>query len=166
MSFFHVIKWCFGVILLLSIAWKIAIPPENPGDLEESLVGFFERNHFSVAVSEQMVNHLPLMQANAVSCHLQIASLTPDGSNLNLIEALFGDNDRLFVVFRGQVYAQQPISWTVLSYLWSRVLRELGFIRHISPVIAVAANSSCDAERLPWNELADVRLGRGAWSAA
>jgi hypothetical protein len=154
MSFSHGIKWCFGVILLLSITWKIAIPPENPSDLEESLVGFFERNHFSVTVSDRIVNHSRLIQANAESCHLRIASLTPDGSNLNLIEALFGD--RLFVVFRGQVYEQQPISWTVLSYLWSRVFRELGFIRHISPVIAVAANSSCDAERLPWNELAAI----------
>ena len=37
--------------------------------------------------------------------------------------------------------------WTVLNWLWSRFLRELGLIRHITPVINVAANSSCNAER-------------------
>jgi hypothetical protein len=26
-------------------------------------------------------------------------------------------------------------------------------IRHIAPVITVAVNSSCNAERLPWGEL-------------
>ncbi|MCA1453152.1 hypothetical protein I6F35_07945 [Bradyrhizobium sp. BRP22] len=42
---------------------------------------------------------------------------------------------------------------TVLDYLWTRFLRELGLVRHISPVISVAESSSCDAERLPWGEL-------------
>jgi hypothetical protein len=28
--------------------------------------------------------------------------------------------------------------------------------KHITPVIAVAANSSCDAERLPWDELRET----------
>jgi hypothetical protein len=156
MSFSHVFKLSIGITLLLSIAWKIAIRPENSSDLEESLVRFFKRHHFNVVVSEQIVNHLPIIEVDAVSCHLQIASLTPDGSNLDLIQALVGDKDRLFVVFRGRVYTQQPILWTVLSYLWSRGLRELGVIGHISPVIAVKANSSCDAERLPWSELGDV----------
>jgi hypothetical protein len=156
MSYSHVFNWFVGIILLLSIAWKIAIPPENPSDLEESLIKFFKRNHFNVTVSEQLVNHLPIMQATTASCHLQIASLAPDGSNLDLIRALLGDPNRMFIVFRGQVYMQQPISWTVLSYLWSMVLQELGLIRHISPVIAVVANSSCDAEQLPWNELDEV----------
>jgi hypothetical protein len=148
-----VFRWCVGIILLVSIAWKIAIPTEDPSDLKGSVVRFFERNHFDVAVSERMVNHIPVIQANTSSCHLQIARLTPDGSNQDLIRTLLGDSDNLFVVYRGQVYAQQPISWTVLSYLWSRVLRELGLIKQISPVIAVAANSSCDVERIPWSEL-------------
>jgi hypothetical protein len=156
MSFSHVFKLSIGIILLLSIAWKIAIRPENADDLEKSLVRFFKGHHFNVVVSEQIVNHTPIIQVDAISCHLQIASLTPDGSNLDLIQALVGDGDRLFVVFRGRVYTQQPILWTVLSYLGSRSLRELGFIGHISPVIAVKANSSCDAEGLPWSELGDV----------
>ena len=140
-------------ILLLSIAWKIAVPPDDPSDLNNALVDFLERNHFSVVVTERIVNYTPIIQANAASCRLQIARLTSDGSNQDLIRSLAGDTDRLFVVFRGRVYIKQPISRTVLNYLWSRFRRELGLINHVTPVIAVAANASCDAERLPWGEL-------------
>jgi hypothetical protein len=51
------------------------------------------------------------------------------------------------------VYTHQPVFWTVLDYLWSRFLRELRLTRNVSPVISVAENSSCNAERLPWGEL-------------
>lgn len=153
MSSSSVFKLFIAIILLLSIAWKIAIPPESQNELKKSLISFFERNHFKVAVTEQMVNYLPIIQANTVSCHLQIARLTPDGSNGDLIRSLLTPRDSLFVVFRGRVYAQQPVLWTVSYYFLSRFLRELGLIRNITPVIAVATNSSCDVERLPWSEL-------------
>ena len=149
-------KWSIAFILLVAVAWKIAIPPDDENDLGGRLVEFFERHHFDVVVSDKIVNYMPIIEANAASCQLRIARLTPDGSNRILIQSLAAGTDRLFVVFRGRVYTQQPILWTVVNYFWSRFLRELGLIRHITPVIAVAANSSCNAERLPWDELRGV----------
>jgi hypothetical protein len=147
-------KWSFVVVTLLSLVWKTVIPTDTPKDLRNELVEFFQRNHFDVAVTESVLNDMPIMTANTAACHLQIARVPPDGSYRDLIRSLgTGTTDRIFIVFRGRVYTQQPISWTVLAYLWSRFLRELGFIRHITPVIAVVANSSCEAERLPWSEL-------------
>ena len=143
-------------VLLLTIGWKIAIQPDDQNYLKEDLIKFFERNHFNVVVTDEVVNFTPIIRATTASCHLQIARLTPDGSNRDLIRHLATGTDRSFVVFRGTVYAQQPLSWTILNYLWSRFLRELGLVRHITPVIAVAANSSCNAERLPWGELQGV----------
>jgi len=140
-------------MLLVAIGWKIAIQPDDPNYLKEDLIKFLERNHFSVVVTDEMVNYTPIIRATTASCHLQIGRLTPDGSNRDLIRHIAAGTDRSFVVFRGTVYAQQPVLWTVLDYLWSRFLRELGLIRHITPVINVAANSSCNAERLPWGEL-------------
>ena len=142
-----------AAVLLLSIGWKIAIQPDNPNYLKDDLIKFFERNHFNVVVTDEILNYTPIIRATTASCYLQIARFTPDGSNRDLIRHLAAGTDRSFVVFRGTVYAQQPILWTVLNYLWSRFLRELGLIRQITPVIAVAANFSCDAERLPWGEL-------------
>ena len=140
-------------MLLVALGWKIAIQPDDPNYLKEDLIKFLERNHFSVVVTDEVVNDTPIIRATTASCHLQIGRLTPDGSNRNLIRHIAAGTDRSFVVFRGTVYAQQPVLLTVLDYLWSRFLRELGLIRHIAPVINVAANSSCNAERLPWGEL-------------
>ena len=147
------LKWCFVLILLLSVAWKIAIPPDNPNDLKDALVEFLDRNHFTTVLTDEIINDTPIIQATSASCHLQIAKLTPDGSNRDLIQHFAKGADHHFVVFRGAVYKQQPTYLTVIAYLWSRFLRELGLIKHVTPVIAVAANSACEAERLPWGEL-------------
>jgi hypothetical protein len=146
-------RWSIAVVLLLNIGWKIAIPPDNPSYLKEDLIKFLERNHFHVVVTDEIVNDTPVIRATGSSCQLQVARLTPDGSNANLIGHLTAGADRSFVVFRGAVYARQPIFWTVLDYLGSRFLRELGLIRNISAVIRVAEKSSCSAESLPWSEL-------------
>ena len=146
-------RWSIAAVLLLTIGWKIAIQPENQNYVKEDLIKFFERHHFNVVVTDEIMNYTPIIRATTASCHLQIARLTPDGSNRDLIRHIAAGTDRSFVVFRGAVYAQQPVLLTVLNYLWSRFLRELGLIRHIAPVITVAVNSSCNAERLPWGEL-------------
>ena len=154
-------RWSIAGVLLLTIGWKIAIHPDDPNYLKEDLIKFFERNHFNVVATDEMVNDTPIIRATTASCQLQVARLTPDGSNRDLIRHLAAGTDRSFVVFRGTVYTQQPILWTVLDSLWSRFIRELGLIRHITPVIAVAVNSSCNAERLPWDELQGLQ-GRPA----
>jgi len=143
-------------VLLLTIGWKIAIQPDDPNYLKEDLIKFFERNHFNGVVTDEIVNYTSIIRATTASCRLQIARLTPDGSSRDLIRHLAAGTDRSFVVFRGAVYAQQPVLWTVLNCLWSRFLRELGLIRHISPIVNVVVNSSCNAERLPWGELQGV----------
>ena len=148
-------KWFIVVLLVPTVAWKIAIPPDNPDYLKDDLINFLERNHFDVVVTDTMVNYTPVIRASTATCQLQVARLTQDGSNRDLIRHLAAGADRSFVVFRGKVYTEQPVTWTVLDYLWSRFLRELGLMRHITPVIAVAVNSSCNAERLPWGELQD-----------
>jgi hypothetical protein len=150
-------RWFIAGVLLLAIGWKIAIQPDDPNYLTKNLTKFLERNHFDVVVTDEEVNYTPVIWATTATCHLQIARLTPDGSNRDLIRHLAAGTDRTFVVFRGTVYAQQPIAWTILNYLWSRFLRELGLIEHITPVVSVAVNSSCNAEQLPWDELQGVQ---------
>jgi hypothetical protein len=145
-------RWSIAIILLLSVAWKIGVTPEDPSNLKVALVGFFEGNGFNVVETDRIVNYTPIFEATKVTCRLQIARLTPDGSDWSLIEDFAKGSDRFFIVFRGTVYSKQPVLLTVVNYLWLKFLRELGFIRHITPVIAVAANSLCDLEGLPWRE--------------
>jgi hypothetical protein len=141
------------IVLLLSVAWKIAVPLDRHDDLSHSLIEFFEHNHFNVTITDQAVNDMPIIRMNKASCRLQIAKLAPGGADRELVRSFATSADHFFVVFRGRTYAQQPVLWTVLDYFWSRLLRELGLIRHITPIIAVTANSACDTERVPWEKL-------------
>lgn len=143
-------RWCIAIVLLFGLGWKVAIPADSPSYLKEDLVRFLERNNFDVVVSGEFVNYTPVIRASTANCQVQVARLTPDGSNRDLIRHLAADADRTFVVFRGGIYGEQPVFWTVLDYLWSRFLRELGLARHLSPILHVAQSSSCTAERLPW----------------
>ena len=161
---------CFlAIVFLLSVAWKIASPsisdnfPRNDltpsinyNDLKNALTSFLERNYSDLVVTEQRVNLISILVANTASCRLRIIRLAFDGSDRDLVQHLASGADRLFIVFRGRVYTQQPVLLTLISTLWSMCLRKLGLIEHIPPVIAVAANSFCDAERLPWSELRDA----------
>jgi hypothetical protein len=70
-------RWSIAGVLLLTIGWKIAIQPDDPNYLKEDLIKFFERNHFNVVVTDEMVNDTPIIRATKASCHLQVARLTP-----------------------------------------------------------------------------------------
>ena len=147
---------CFlAIVFLLSVAWKIASPSISDSNQKDDLVDFLKRNHFDIA-TEQIGNLVTIIQANTASCRLRIIKLATDGSDRDLVQHLATGSDRLFVVFRGRVYTRRPVLLVLINALWSAGLRKFGLIKHIAPVIAVAANSSCDAERLPWGELAGV----------
>lgn len=146
-------RWFVAVFLLVTVGWKAAVQADNLDYPKEAVVRFLERNDFVVAVGQDSVNYMPVIRATTSTCELQVARLTPDGSNRDLIRHLAAGADRSFVVFRGAVYSRQPVFWTVLDDLWSRLLREIGIVQHLSPVLHVAESSSCSAERLRWSEL-------------
>jgi hypothetical protein len=150
-NFSSAFKWALAAALVLAIGWKIVLPSDYQGHLKDDLVEFLEREHFNV-VSTYETGTL-FIRATAASCQLHVANLNPDGSNGDLVRHLTAGAERSFVVFRGQMYTQQPVFWTVLDDLWSRFLRKLRLTRNVSPIINVAENSSCNAERLPWSEV-------------
>ena len=65
MNFSRLLRRSVAILLPLTLAWKIAIPPYNPDDLKGELVGFFERNGFNVVVTDQLVDYVPIIQANS-----------------------------------------------------------------------------------------------------
>lgn len=139
-------------LLLLSVAWKIAIAiPINKYEPKNVLIDFFKRKDF--VVKEQIVAGFSVIKAKAKSCQLQATSLASEASARDEVRHLFEGMDRYFVVLHGRVYMQQPVLWTVITEIWSVCLRNLGLISHVPPVIAVAASESCNAEQLPWDEL-------------
>jgi hypothetical protein len=153
-----VLKWFVLLLLPFTLAWKLAA---RPGDLRElgekeaqvKVAEFLVKQHFSVAVSDKMEEGQPALRATTGACHMLVAKSPPIGSDRDMIRRYATAADRVFIVFRGRVYAEQPIWLTVSDFLWFRFRRELGLRAEASPVFAVVATRNCDAERLPWHEL-------------
>lgn len=152
----RIFRWFLAAVLAVSVSWKFAISSDRADRVNDNIVNFLTSNHFEVSSTDQIANSFPVLRATSHSCTLKIARLAPNGSDRDLFRHISLGADRTFVVFRGQVYAQQPIWWTLLDDIWSRHLREIGFSKRVAPVFAIAASSSCEAEQLPWDELVEM----------
>jgi hypothetical protein len=157
-SYSPVLKWGLILLLPLTLAWKLAVRPGDSGELKEKetqvkVAEFLVRQHFAVASSETMAEGRPAIRATAGACRLLVAKSPALGWDREMIRRNATGADEVFVVFAGKIYAEQPTWLTVSDFLWARLRRELGMNAQPTPVWAVIATTSCEAERLPWNEL-------------
>jgi hypothetical protein len=153
------LRW-FVLFLLLafSLGWKVvarSTAGEQPTDqnIQDTVAEFLVRQHFGVSISERMEEGKPAIAANSGSCRMLVAKSPALGWDRDQIRRYADAEDRIFVVFRGRIYSEQPTFLTVFDALSSRFRRELGFNVQPNPVLAVVAKLNCDAERLPWDQL-------------
>jgi hypothetical protein len=151
------LKWSIALLLPLTLGWKVTVRPDNPRELNDSLLEFLARHQFDVIVTEDNMGQSPAVEATAGACRMLVGKISSDGYTWQLAHRFAAPTDHVFVVFDGRVYSTQPTSLTAASDLWSRFLRETGLVRHQTSVIAVVASATCDAERLPWDELSRGR---------
>jgi hypothetical protein len=147
------LRWSILILLLLplTIAWKLAIKPENPIEIQDAIIEFLASQKFDVTVTQGPMDHMPIIEASSASCSLRVMRVSPFGDEANFVHSFAGSTDHIFFVFRRSLYTQQPVRLTTASYLWFRFLFKLGLVSRTPPVIAVA--SSCNAEQLPWSVL-------------
>jgi len=145
------------LFLSLTLAWKViarATPHEQPTDrhIQVRLAEFLVGQHFSVSIMERAEQGKPAVTASSGSCRMLIIRSPALGWDRDLIRRYADAEDRVFVVYRGRIYSDQPTFRTVVDTLWSRFQRELGFTASPSPVFAVVARTGCEADRLPWDK--------------
>ena len=152
-----VLKWLLVLGLPLTLGLKVMVRPDlrapNETDVQQKVSEFLIRQHFTVALSGQPTEGKPMIRANAGPCRILVANPNPIAWDSEVIRGMATAADRVFVVFRGRAYKEQPTWLTVPYFLWSRLQRELGLRTQAAPLLAVIATTSCDAERLPWSEL-------------
>jgi hypothetical protein len=153
------VKWLVLVVLLaFSLGWKVvarSTAGEQPTErnIQVAVAEFLVRQHFDVSVSERIEEGKPAIAAHSGTCRILVAKSPALGWDRDLIRRYADAEDRIFVVFRGRIYPDQPTFLTVFDALSSRFRRELGFRVSPHPVLAVVARMNCDAERLPWDQL-------------
>jgi hypothetical protein len=152
-----VLKWFIILALPLTLGSKLIVRPDTSApserDVQKKIAEFLVRQHFTVALSDQPGEGRVMIRAGVGACRILVANANPMGWDSDAIRSNATVADRVFVVFRGRAYKDQPTWLTVSYYLWSRLQRELGLRDQTPPLLAVIATANCDAERLPWSEL-------------
>ena len=138
------------VALTLGLKWAAAVSEPNVKDAQLRVAEFLARQHFAVSVPEK--EGWTTIRATTPVCRMLVTNSPVLGWDRDVVARSATAGDRVFVVYRGRVYAERP-SWLIASYLWSRLLRELGVKVQSTSLLAVVATTSCDAERLPWDQL-------------
>jgi hypothetical protein len=151
------LKWFLILALPLTLGLKLVVRPDlsmaSETDVEQKVAEFFRRQHFAVALADRTGEGQSMLRASAGPCRILVARSNPMAWDSAAIRRNATDGDRVFVVFRGRTYEDQPTWLTVPYFLWSRLERELGLRAQAAPLLSVIATASCDAERLPWSEL-------------
>jgi hypothetical protein len=151
------LKWFLILALPLTLGLKLIVRPDTsaPGekDVLQTVAKFLVRQHFTVTLSNQPGGAKPTVLATAGACRVLVANSNPIAWDRDVIRRSATVADRVFVVFRGRTYKEQPTWLTVSYFLWSRLQRELGLGPEAAPLLAVIATASCDADRLPWSEI-------------
>jgi hypothetical protein len=151
------LKWFLILALPLTLGLKLVVRPDrsvaSETDVQQKVAEFFRRQHFTVALSDRTGEGQYMLRASAGPCQILVAKPDPMAWDSAAIRRNATDGDRVFVVFRGRTYEDQPTWLTVPYFLWSRLERELGMRAEAAALLSVIATAGCGAERLPWGEL-------------
>jgi len=135
----------------LTLGLKAVTGEPDSYESKAAISEFLSRHRFEI--QEQTVAGIPTVVATSGACRMIVAEGSPNGWTRDMTRQILGAANPQFVVFRGAMYIEQPTWRTFTDHWLSKSIRKLGFARHSSPIIAVSATGSCDAEQLPWDEL-------------
>jgi hypothetical protein len=155
-NFSPVLKLVLVLLLVLSLGWKSAVRIDYSSNLEDKIRDFLVRNHFLVTVSEEIIRDHRTFRASKAACQILVTEISHRGWERDAMNSRATAMDQVFIVFGGKIYTEQPTWLTASDFLWYKLLGELGLKVRSTPVLAVVATKSCDAERLPWYELASA----------
>ena len=145
------LKWFIVLALIPTIGWKIVLQPEDRLETHDAVVHFLRDQKFDVRMTDESIENMPVIEARNETCHLRVARVSPFGQDAELVRRISATNNRIFYLFRGVEYKEQPVRRTLANYLWFRFLRELGLVSRIPPVFAIM--TSCRSGQIPWAEM-------------
>ncbi len=86
----------------------------------------------------------PMVPAHKPGCRLLAGRSSPLGWHRGVLASLVQPDERLFFVYGGQTYSEQPVLRTILAHHVARICGYFGLPGTEEPVIAVIAERGCD----------------------
>lgn len=154
-TFSPALKWSIALLLPLTLVWKFTLKVDDSIHLKDKITTFLVSQKFAVDEAPQELNGMAIIRGSTDSCRILVMRASPDGWNRDIIRDMAAKTDRVFIVFRGEIYDDEVRWATLVGYLQSAFLYRLGLAPHERAVIAVIAPAVCDADRLPWDQFRD-----------
>lgn len=150
MTYSRGLKWLLALLLPASLLWKLTVRPDDSQELRQAAVNFLLRQNFTM---QESADDALTIRGQADKCRVFVRLTAQPRADWEMVRSAAAPDDKIFIVFRGRLYSEPPDQLLLTDYVWTRVLRELGLVRHLTPVLAVVASPDCHAEQLPWTEL-------------
>ena len=151
------------LFLVLSVGLKLVIDiPSSRLDERESLKGgvaaFLSRQGFQVNSGDREETGSPFLQASRGECRFLVVVAAPEGWHRDIIHQQASGQERVFFVFTGAVYPDQP-SWRSWAYhYWRRLNGYVGHRLPARPVLGIVTPPECDLGYVAWREIAELTL--------
>src|SRR5215207_9747006 len=129
MTFLHAPKLLLGLALVFTIVPKALLTfrfgyRTPPPQAETQIIAFLLAHGFE-AYSEQR-RFGRLVHATLDECRLRVLEVAPNGSTRDQVRLFATETDRIAFIFSGQIYSDQPMVRTALSYSWTRLQNRVG----------------------------------------
>lgn len=139
--------------LAATVTWKLVGRPSDAGYLEPEIGAFLASHDLQAVATDDTTNGFPVLRATRGGCQMLVMAVSYYGADRDVVRGLTPAGARAMFIYRGKIYADQPVWRIVSDQIWMRFLRSLGLSDHDPPVLAVAAPPQCHAEQLPWTEI-------------
>lgn len=133
------------------MTWKVVARGPDTAYLEPEIGAFLASHGLRATATDDTTDGFPVLRATRGACQMLVMAVSYYGADRDVVRSLSPAGDRVIFIYRGEIYAEQPVWRIVSDQIWMRLLRSLGLSDHDPPVIAVASSPQCDADRLPWN---------------
>jgi hypothetical protein len=140
-----------GLLLPVTLAWKVYAGVDNPKEFTERTATFLARIGYETSIADAIAG-MEAVRASKGDCHMFVVDRLDSGWTRQLMGSLGEGTSRYFTVFRGRVFDGDPTWLTALSITYFRNLRRLGWGRS-ALVVGVTASPTCEPDLLSWAEL-------------
>ncbi len=158
MTSLRVLEGALLVLLVVTVALKVSVmgaPIGKPHDPEAGVAAFLKEHGFE-SIVHPGEDDPRVFQATRADCRVLTSIVAPRGWHRDVIRQLAEDHDRLFYVFRGSIYPEQPVFLTWTDHYWTRIKRSFGLRASESPAVAVILSSGCAPHETPWSGITET----------
>lgn len=152
-----------AILLVAGLGLKLRLRGLNEGeriDVKAYIASLAPWNGFEADSIDQGDSQMDRLAIRAGACKVMIVMASPLGWHRDGVRRAAAADDKVFFLYRGRRYDDQPTWRTVTDHYLGRIGRIWGEAPPIRPVLGVIASTACQPERLMWLQFDRTIMGK------